>query len=105
MLRSDIEDGVNAVEGKENLTNMEPCIVVANHQDNLDLFIHGGVIPKRTVSIGKKSLRYLPLFGQVYWLSGNIMIDRIKSNASINSMTEKKEEQKQKAVRSVVIRF
>lgn len=85
------------IEGKENLTNMEPSIVVANHQDNLDLFIHGGVIPRRTVSIGKKSLRYLPLFGQVYWLSGNIMIDRKKSKASINSMTETTEALKHQA--------
>lgn len=76
------------IEGKEHLENMRPSIVIANHQDNLDLFIHGSVIPKRTVSVGKKSLRYLPLFGQVYWLSGNIMINRKKSKASINSMTE-----------------
>jgi 1-acyl-sn-glycerol-3-phosphate acyltransferase len=76
------------IEGKEHLQNMQPSIVIANHQDNLDLFIHGGVIPKRTVSVGKKSLRYLPLFGQVYWLSGNIMIDRKKLKDSINSMTE-----------------
>lgn len=77
-----------SVEGREHLDNMQPSIVIANHQDNLDLFVHGGVIPKRTVSVGKKSLRYLPLFGQVYWLSGNIMIDRKKSKASIDSMTE-----------------
>jgi len=39
------------IEGKEHLQNMQPSIVIANHQDNLDLFIHGGVIPKRTVSV------------------------------------------------------
>jgi 1-acyl-sn-glycerol-3-phosphate acyltransferase len=85
------------VEGKENLINLEPSIVIANHQDNLDLFVHGGVIPKRTVSVGKKSLRYLPLFGQVYWLSGNIMIDRKKSKASIDSMTQTTEALKHKS--------
>lgn len=84
------------IDGKEHLQNMQPSIVIANHQDNLDLFVHGGVIPKRTVSVGKKSLRYLPLFGQVYWLSGNIMIDRKKSKASINSMTETTEALKHK---------
>ena len=76
------------VEGLEHLQSMPPSIVIANHQDNLDLFIHGGIIPKRCVSVGKKSLRYLPLFGQVYWLAGNIMIDRKKSKASIDAMTE-----------------
>jgi len=76
------------IEGLEHLQSMSPSIVIANHQDNLDLFIHGGIIPKRCVSVGKKSLRYLPLFGQVYWLAGNIMIDRKKSKASIDAMTE-----------------
>jgi 1-acyl-sn-glycerol-3-phosphate acyltransferase len=76
------------VEGREHLLSMPPSIVIANHQDNLDLFVHGGLIPKRCVSVGKKSLRYLPLFGQVYWLAGNIMIDRKKSKASIDAMTE-----------------
>ncbi len=86
-----------SVEGAEHLQNMQPSIVIANHQDNLDLFIHGAVIPKRTVSVGKKSLKYLPLFGQVYWLSGNIMIDRKKSKASINAMTETTEALKHNA--------
>lgn len=76
------------VEGQEHLDKMQPSVVIANHQDNLDLFVHGGIIPFRTVSVGKKSLRYLPLFGQVYWLAGNIMIDRKKSKASINAMSE-----------------
>ncbi len=85
------------VEGREHLQNMQPSIVIANHQDNLDLFVHGGVIPKRTVSVGKKSLKYLPLFGQVYWLAGNIMIDRKKSKASIDAMTETTEALKHRA--------
>jgi 1-acyl-sn-glycerol-3-phosphate acyltransferase len=76
------------IENIELLDHLTPCVVIANHQDNLDLFVHGGVIPKRTVSIGKKSLMYLPLFGQVYWLAGNIMIDRKKSKESINAMSE-----------------
>ncbi len=76
------------VKGLEHLQSMPPSVVIANHQDNLDLFIHGGLIPRRCVSVGKKSLRYLPLFGQVYWLAGNIMIDRSKSKASITTMTE-----------------
>lgn len=84
------------VEGREHLDNMPASIVIANHQDNLDLFVHGGVIPKRTVSIGKKSLKYLPLFGQVYWLAGNIMIDRKKSQASINTLSQTTEALKHK---------
>lgn len=76
------------IEGREHLKNMQAGIVIANHQSNLDLFVHGAVIPQRTVSVGKKSLRYLPFFGQVYWLSGNIMIDRSKRQQSIDTMKQ-----------------
>lgn len=54
----------------------QPCVFIANHQSNLDLFVVGGTVPYRTVSVGKKSLKWIPLFGQIYWLAGNILIDR-----------------------------
>lgn len=75
------------VEGKEHLKDWKSSVIIANHQSNLDLFIFGQVLPPRTVSVGKKSLRYLPLFGQVYWLAGNILIDRSKQQKSITTMT------------------
>jgi 1-acyl-sn-glycerol-3-phosphate acyltransferase len=76
------------VENPEGRLDLPPGVVVSNHQSNLDLFVHGAVIPKSTVSIGKSSLKYLPFFGQMYWLSGNIMIDRSNAKASIKSMDQ-----------------
>ncbi|MHC6224640.1 lysophospholipid acyltransferase family protein [Pseudomonas sp. X10] len=55
------------------------CVIVANHQSNFDLFVLGQVVPQRTVAIGKKSLGWIPLFGQLFWLGGNVLVDR--SNA------------------------
>lgn len=55
------------------------CVIVANHQSNFDLFVLGHVVPRRTVAIGKKSLGWIPLFGQLFWLGGNVLVDR--SNA------------------------
>ena len=52
------------------------CVIVANHQSNYDLYVLGRVVPPRTVSIGKKSLKWIPFFGQLYWLAGNVLIDR-----------------------------
>lgn len=52
------------------------CVIVANHQSNYDLFILGQVVPRRTVAIGKKSLGWIPLFGQLFWLGGNVLVDR-----------------------------
>ncbi|MDZ7936768.1 MAG: 1-acylglycerol-3-phosphate O-acyltransferase [Rhodoferax sp.] len=56
-----------------------PFVIVANHQSNWDLWVLGCAVPRRTVSLGKTSLKWIPFFGQIYWLAGNILIDR--SNA------------------------
>ncbi|MHA6493595.1 lysophospholipid acyltransferase family protein [Pseudomonas borbori] len=58
------------------LDHSRACVIVANHQSNYDLYVLGRVVPKRTVSIGKKSLKWVPLFGQLYWLAGNVLLDR-----------------------------
>ena len=71
----------------DSLKTMGPCVYVVNHQDNLDLFICGSVVPKRTVTIGKKNLRYIPFFGQLYWLAGNVFIDRKNSSRSKITMS------------------
>lgn len=58
------------------LDHQRSCVIVANHQSNYDLYVLGRVAPRRTVSIGKKSLKWLPFFGQLYWLAGNVLLDR-----------------------------
>ncbi len=71
---------------KHNLVKHQPCVVVANHQSNWDLFIVGSIVPKRMVSLGKKSLKWMPFFGQVYWLAGNILIDRGNRKKAMEAM-------------------
>ncbi|MFK3973822.1 lysophospholipid acyltransferase family protein [Pseudomonas sp. NPDC087358] len=68
-----------------------PCVIVANHQSNYDLFILGNIVPPRTVCIGKKSLKWVPFFGQLFWLAGNVLIDRgnpLRARLSIRQTTE-----------------
>lgn len=65
-----------------------PKVIIANHQSNYDVItISGGVTPG-VVSVGKKSLKWIPLFGQLYWLSGNIFIDRSDRTRAKQTMTE-----------------
>ena len=64
----------------------QSCVVIANHQSNYDLFVFGNVVPPRTVCIGKKSLKWVPLFGQLFWLSGNVLIDRGNARKARQSM-------------------
>jgi len=51
-------------------------VYIANHQNNWDLFTVAAAVTPKVVTVGKKSLAFLPLFGQLYWLTGNILIDR-----------------------------
>lgn len=51
-------------------------IYIANHQNNWDLFTVSSAVTPKVVTVGKKSLMWMPLFGQLYWLTGNILIDR-----------------------------
>ena len=70
---------------------MRPCVIVANHQSNYDLFVLGNIVPPRTVCIGKKSLKWVPFFGQLFWLAGNVLIDRgnpLRARLSIRQTTE-----------------
>lgn len=63
-----------------------PYVYVANHQNSYDLLTICAAAQKGTVTVGKKSLKWLPLFGQVYWLTGNIMIDRKNSGRALDTL-------------------
>lgn len=53
------------------------CVYIVNHQNNYDMVTVSYVLQPGTITVGKKSLLWIPLFGQLYWLSGNLLIDRI----------------------------
>jgi 1-acyl-sn-glycerol-3-phosphate acyltransferase len=54
----------------------QPSVVVANHQSSFDILIFPLFLPIRSVSVGKKSLRWIPFWGWIFFLSGQIAIDR-----------------------------
>jgi 1-acyl-sn-glycerol-3-phosphate acyltransferase len=76
----------------KSATDIGPAVYVANHQNSYDLFTIPAMVPKNCVSLGKKSLKWIPFFGQLYWLSGNILIDRSnrsKAAGTISKAAEK----------------
>lgn len=79
--------GINILfRNKEIMDQNRPCVFISNHQDNLDVFMGAMALPKRTVSIGKKSIIFIPFFGLYYWLSGNILIDRSNKRKAFAAM-------------------
>ncbi len=74
------------LSGQENMPRDRPTVVIANHQHNDDLFVMGDLLPPRTVTVGKSSLVWIPFFGQVFWLGGNVVLNRARSHKAIAVM-------------------
>ncbi|WP_439236314.1 1-acylglycerol-3-phosphate O-acyltransferase [Lonepinella koalarum] len=70
----------------KNVDQFNPCIYIANHQNNYDMVTISYMVQPRTVSIGKKSLIWIPFFGLVYWATGNILLDRDNKNKAHSTM-------------------
>ena len=66
----------------------QPAIYIANHQNNYDMVTISSMTPKKTVTIGKRSLIWIPFFGLVYWATGNIFINREKRSSAISTMAK-----------------
>jgi len=68
--------------------DQRPCVYVANHQSNLDIFTMSTIYPPDTVVIGKKELKWLPLFGWLFAGAGNVMIDRKNRTHSLSGFDD-----------------
>lgn len=65
-----------------------PFVFIANHQNSYDLLTICAAAQKGTVIVGKKSLKWIPVFGWFFWLSGNIMIDRKNSGRALDVLQD-----------------
>jgi 1-acyl-sn-glycerol-3-phosphate acyltransferase len=78
------------VENQEILTRSHPSIIIANHQHSFDILVVSKAFQERVVSLGKKELLYLPIFGLVFWLGGNIIIKRGNRKSAMKSLAKVK---------------
>ena len=76
------------IEGKEHLDPNRPAIYVTNHSSNLDPLLAMAICPVGGCGISKKQLAFIPFFGQIYWLSGHLLIDRSNRKRAIASMKQ-----------------
>ncbi|VAX76286.1 1-acyl-sn-glycerol-3-phosphate acyltransferase [Serratia symbiotica] len=73
------------------IANNGNCIYITNHQNNYDMVTVANILQPGTVTVGKKSLLWVPFFGLLYWLSGNLLIDRYnptKARSTIELLIE-----------------
>jgi 1-acyl-sn-glycerol-3-phosphate acyltransferase len=73
---------------KERLEKNSPAVFICNHQHIIDVIIHGTSFPPGTISIGKKSIRYIPFFGWLFVLCECILIDRAAHGSAMESMAK-----------------
>ena len=84
--------GINFIRRGDEKMPSESAVYMSNHQDNIDFFYGASCIQPRTVLIAKKAIKWIPFFGQAFWLSGNIFLDRknpAKAKASMQKVTER----------------
>lgn len=69
--------GVRLIQrGLEHAPTPANSVYISNHQSVYDFVTAPGMLRPRTVSLGKKDLLWIPFFGQLYWITGNILINR-----------------------------
>jgi len=66
----------NAAECKERAERFYPAIYVSNHTSALDIFVGIWLGPLGVVGVAKKEVVWYPFFGQLYAVSGHLLIDR-----------------------------
>lgn len=70
----------------ERLLDHQPCVYVANHQSNIDLFIFCHFYPPRTVVTGKKEVFWIPFFGVMFYAMGNVILDRKRRDRAVETL-------------------
>ncbi|MGL9760258.1 MAG: 1-acylglycerol-3-phosphate O-acyltransferase [Symbiopectobacterium sp.] len=79
------------VRAPADAENYDNCIYIANHQNNYDMLTAANAVQPSTVMVGKKSLVWIPFFGPLYWLAGNLLIDReniVKAHGAIAQVVQ-----------------
>ena len=89
------------IDGQEHFST-RPAVVIANHQHNFDLLMCSKALLPGMLTVGKKELAYIPIFGQAFWLGGNIILNRNDRQSALKSMSKLEKQLHQNNI-SVVI--
>mmetsp|Transcript_27301 Transcript_27301/g.68825 ORF Transcript_27301/g.68825 Transcript_27301/m.68825 type:complete len:297 (+) Transcript_27301:71-961(+) len=74
------------VVGLENLDESETYFFCSNHESHFDVPLIFSTLPFWLISIAKKSLMYIPVFGWAVAAGGTVWIDRKNTEKALNSM-------------------
>jgi 1-acyl-sn-glycerol-3-phosphate acyltransferase len=86
------------VVGREHLESHQPCVILANHQSNLDIPIFGALLPERTVVVAKKEIVRIPFVGWLAVKTGNLLIDRSDREQAVGQLQSAAAEMRRRRV-------
>jgi len=81
-----------SLEGLERVDPAHPAIYMTNHQSYFDVICLAAFLPLPVRFVAKRILAYIPVFGQVMWATGHIIIareDRKQSFQALDRAAEK----------------
>ncbi|KAL8858310.1 MAG: hypothetical protein Q9178_005173 [Gyalolechia marmorata] len=70
------------ISGSHHLKASRPCVIIGNHQSELDVLLLAHVFPPYCSVTAKSSLKRLPFLGWFMALSGTVFIDRANSHSA-----------------------
>jgi len=73
------------VEGLEKIP-ASPCIFMSNHQSYFDVITLIASLPRPARFVAKRILKFIPVFGQLMWASGHIIIDRANPKQAFSEL-------------------
>lgn len=79
------------VEGEEHLST-RPCVLIGNHQSELDVLLLGTIFPQYCAVTAKSSLKRVPFLGWFMALSGTVFIDRSDRQSAVKAFEGAAEE-------------
>ena len=71
---------------RQRILSHQPAIYVANHSSALDTILIPWTGPPSACFVLKKSALLLPVFGQIVWLAGYLLIDRKKGRSAVRDL-------------------
>lgn len=78
--------GIRLEKVNKNPLQGQQAVYISNHQNNQDVFVCTEMIPANVAILGKSTLRYVPVFGLLFWLAGNIYINKTNRSKAWETM-------------------
>jgi len=74
------------LQDRDRIDQAFPAIYVANHTSTLDAFLSIWLCPVGGCGVVKKEVARIPFFGQLYQLSGHLMLDRSQHDKAVAAL-------------------